>query len=320
MDELVKEYFEAKPSYRDLSRKYDIDKKRINSWVKNCSDNFKTTIDVAKELHPSWTGYLTTDGKIVKYRGRKGCMYIGVDNSGDIVHILAADGYENKTSWALFFKELKENIKYQLVVLISDGNPDIPASCLIYYQYFIYQTCAFHFLKRIDRSFGYLTVLKHSERRKQFTMEIELRRDIRRLLNQKTISEFMSGYNHILNLFEQKYYTGQYCFVMLELLKNNLGYLTPHYFDPQIPSTSNMAETTIKQYERRLKTIEGFQSKPGFKNYLTVFTMFLRFKEYTDCKGKNKHKNGQNRLQLSTVNTDKIGWFSWGKAKKSNTG
>ena len=58
ISELVKQYYEAKPSYRDLSRKYDIDKKRINGWVQEYSTNFKNTIEVAQELNPEWTGYL----------------------------------------------------------------------------------------------------------------------------------------------------------------------------------------------------------------------------------------------------------------------
>jgi len=96
INELSKEYFETKSSYRDLSRKYNINKEKINNWVKDSSANFKNTIDVAKELKPVWSGYLTVDGKIIKYHGRKGCMYIGVDRSGDIAHVSAGDSFENK--------------------------------------------------------------------------------------------------------------------------------------------------------------------------------------------------------------------------------
>jgi len=312
ISELVKQYYEAKPSYRDLSRKYDIDKKRINGWVQEYSTNFKNTIEVAQELNPEWTGYLTVDGKLIRYRGRKGCMYIGVDNCGDIVHILAGDSHENKSSWSRFFQELKLEIGYRLVVLTSDGNPDILASCLIHYQYFIYAACHYHFLKRVDRSFGYLTVIRNKEKKKQFKLEIKLRHEIHHLLYQKTLSEFVVSYDGIVRGFRQRYYHGYYCSIMLELLRDNLGYLVPHYFDDNIYITSNLVETTIKQYERRLKTIEGFQSLAGFRNYLNVFTMFLRFKKYTDCRGFNKYKNGQNRLQLAGVDTSKIDWFSYG--------
>ena len=254
---MAKQYYEAKPSYRDLSRKYEIDKKRINEWVKECSNNFKTTIDVKQELNPMWTGYLTVDGKLIRYRGHKGCMYIRVDNSGDIVHILAGDSHENKTSWSKFFEELKVKISYCLVVLISDGNPDIMAACVLHYQYFIYSACHYHFLKRVDRSFGYLTVIRNPKKKKQFKTEIKLRHEIHYLLFKDTLSEFMNGYEKIINQFNQKHYRGYYCFSMIELLRDNVGYLVPHYFDNNIPKTSNLAETTIKQYERRLKTIEG---------------------------------------------------------------
>ena len=43
--------------------------------------------------------------------------------------------------------------------------------------------------------------------------------------------------------------------------------------------------------------------------------MFLRFKKYTDCRGFNKHKNGQNRLLLAGVDTTEIDWFSYGFRK-----
>ena len=51
------------------------------------------------------------------------------------------------------------------------------------------------------------------------------------------------------------------------------------------------------------------------KNYLNAFTIFLRFKEYTDCRGDNKCRNGKNRLQLAGVNTDNINWLDWGDGR-----
>lgn len=313
INELSKEYFETKSSYRDLSRKYNINKEKINNWVKDSSANFKNTIDVAKELKPVWSGYLTVDGKIIKYHGRKGCMYIGVDRSGDIAHVSAGDSFENKSGWSMFFRDLEQEINYPLVVLISDGNPDILAACCNYYKYFIYQTCIFHFLKRIDRIFGYLTVIRNKVKREQFNLEIEMRCKIYKLIHQKSLNSFVNDYNNIIYTFFEKYYHSRYCYLMLEVLKNNLGYITPHYFDDKIFKTSNMAETTIKQYERRLKSIEGFQSFPGLKNYINIFTMFLRFKKYTDCRKNNSYKNGNSRLQIVGVDTKKIDWFEYGQ-------
>ena len=312
IDELAKQYYDAKPSYRDLERRYEINRNKINNWVQERSEYFKDTIAVAQELNPIWTGHLAADGKVIKYRGQKGCMYIGVDNCGDIVHVLAGDSHENKTSWNQFFQELKLDIKYNLISLVSDGNPDIMDTCAVHYNAFIYAACHYHFLKRLDRSFGYLTVLRNPQKRNQFSVEINLRNKINRLLNRDTLTEFIADCKIINAGFDEKYYHGEYCDSMLDLLSDNLEYLIPHYLDRNISKTSNLAETTIRQYERRLKTIEGFQSAVGFKNYLNVFTMFLRFKNYTDCRGENRYKNGQNRLQLAGVDTSKIDWFSYG--------
>ena len=270
---------------------------------------------MAKELGPVWSGYLTVDGKIIKYRGKKGCMYIGVDGSGDIAHVSAGDSFENKSGWTMFFKDLEQEINYPLVALISDGNPDILASCCNYYKYFIYQTCIFHFLKRIDRIFGYLTVIRNKSKKEQFNLEIEMRDKIHKLIHQKSLDSFVNDYNNIVYAFFERYYHSRYCHSMLEVLKHNLGYIIPHYFDDKIFKTSNMAETTIKQYERRLKSIEGFQSFLGLKNYINIFTMFLRFKKYTDCRRNNSYKNGNSRLQIAGVDTEKINWFDYGQRK-----
>lgn len=240
-------------------------------------------------------------------------MYIGVDSCGDIVHVATGDSFENKSDWGIFFKDLKQEIEYPLVVLISDGNPDILAVCSNYYKYFIYQTCIYHFLKRIDRTFGYLTVIRNMSKKKQFSMEIEMRNKIHRLIHRESLNSFVCDYNNLVYVFFEKYYHSQYCYSMLETLKNNLGYITPHYFDDKIFKTSNMAETTIKQYERRLKSIEGFQSFLSLKNYINIFTMFLRFKKYTDCRKNNSYKNGKSRLQIAGVNTNNIDWFLYGQ-------
>lgn len=62
--------------------------------------------------------------------------------------------------------------------------------------------------------------------------------------------------------------------------------------------------------------MEGFQSFFSFKNYVNIFTMFLRFKKYTDCRRNNSYKNGNSRLQITGVNTEKIDWFVYGQKKQ----
>lgn len=96
---------------------------------------------------------------------------------------------------------------------------------------------------------------------------------------------------------------------MITLVIDKLFQIVPHYVDGNIPQTNNLAETTIKQYERRLKTMEGFQTTTSSNNFLNLLTTFLRCKLYTDCKKQNRYKNGQSRLQLADVNMDADKWL-----------
>lgn len=314
-DHLAKQYFEGKSSYRDMAREFEINRNVINGWVKKYLTNCKTSIEIAKELKPQWTGYLTADGKVIRFRGSKGCLYIGVDNCGDIVHILVADSFENKTYWSQFFKELKIEIKYNLLALVSDGNADILAACRLYFGVFSHQTCLHHFLKRIDRIFGYLTVKRNRLKSIEFAAEIKFRNQIKCLLRQETSGEFIKCYGLLIKQFRKKY-RSQYCYKMIKLIDDNLFYITAHYFDDNISKTNNLAETTIKQYERRLKTMEGFQTSTTSKNFLNMFTVFLRCKPYTDCKKQNRYKNGKSRLQLAGVDTENIDWLDFCQKSK----
>jgi hypothetical protein len=74
-----------------------------------------------------------------------------------------------------------------------------------------------------------------------------------------------------------------------------------------MPYTNNQLEKLIKQYERRLKTIEGFGNNlDAVKGYLNLIGICHCFKPYMDCKERNKHKNGLSPLEISGVSTKSL--------------
>jgi len=82
-----------------------------------------------------------------------------------------------------------------------------------------------------------------------------------------------------------------------------------HLKYPYLPYTNNQLENLIKQYERRLRTIEGFvKNKQAIEGYLNLMAICYCFKPHTDCKDRNKYKNGKSPLELTGFFTKGIDW------------
>lgn len=74
--------------------------------------------------------------------------------------------------------------------------------------------------------------------------------------------------------------------------------LLQHQRDEKIPKTTARAENINTQLQRRYKTIDAFQSEETAFNYQNLLRSYLRFKPYTDCRGKNRSRNGKSPLEL----------------------
>ena len=311
-EEYIKRHIEGKSSYRDLSHSSGIDKMKICNWVKEYALNSKTTKEVSQELKPKWSGYLVVDGKTIKVRGKRNCLAIGIDYTADIPLTEYEIGPENKSQYVRFFKNLKE-LNYPLRGLISDGREDIHSAAKQVYDCFHHQLCLKHFLKSIDRTFGYLTV-KRSRLEKDYQLELELRSKLYELIYTKDYYQFLDKYHSIRS--KRKYFKSGYCQKMHFKIQNNLHSIIAHYFDPKLCLTNNSAENIIKQLNRRLKLIEGFQSSITAESYLRLLVMYLRFKPYTDARNIYKHRNGKNRLELSGAKTKDINWLKFSQKSK----
>ena len=252
------------------------------------------------------------DGKTIKVKGKRNCLVIGIDYTADIPLTEYEIGAENKTQYVRFFKNLKE-LNYPLRGLVSDGREDIHSAAKQVYSSFHHQLCLKHFLKSIDRTFGYLTV-KRSRLEKEFKLELELRSNLYELIYTKDYYQFLNKYHLIKS--ERRYFKSEYCSKMWFKLQNNIHSIIAHYFDHRLCLTNNSAENIIKQLNRRLKLIEGFQSSITAESYLRLLVMYLRFKPYTDARNIHKYRNGKSRLELSRVRTKDLDWLKFSQKSK----
>lgn len=254
------------------------------------------------------------DGKIIKVKGKRNCLIIGVDYTGDIPLTKYEIGPENKSAYVRFFKNLKE-LNYQLKGLVSDGNTDIYQAAKLFYSSFHYQTCLKHFMRNIDRSFSYLTI-KRKKLDNKFKTELNFREEIYLLVYAENYDDFLNQYYSLK--CKRKYFKSPYCHKMWFKIQDNLYPIIARYFDYQLELTNNQAESFIKQINRRLKLIEGFQRPETAEAYLRLLIMYLRFKPYTDARKTNRHRNGKSRLELAGVEAKNIDWLKFSQKTKKD--
>jgi hypothetical protein len=104
---------------------------------------------------------------------------------------------------------------------------------------------------------------------------------------------------------------------LVHSLRTHRACLTTYLAHPDMPRTNNRVENLIKQLNRRLKTLEGFGSPRQARGYLDLWSCYHRFKPYTDCRGRHRHKNGRAPLECAGVDLTGLDWFRF--SQKSNT-
>jgi transposase-like protein len=299
----VKQHIANKSSYRDLAKNKYINRNRICEWVNEYGANAKTAKEMSQDLKPKWSGYIVVDGKIIRVKGEKHSLVVGVDYTGDIPVAEYEDGHENKSQYLRLFQSLKE-IDYPLKGVISDGNPDILEALREIYPIMRHQICLRHFVKNIERSFGYLSVVRQGQENK-FVKEIELKNIIYGMVYADNYHSFLNDYWYLKK--RQGEYKTIYCRSMWAKVEFAKVSITAHFFDSKLHLTNNLAENVIKQLNRRLKTIEGFQSEKTAEGYLRLLVAYWRFRLYTDSRYKDR--NGKSRLQVAGVDTSKLDWL-----------
>ncbi len=178
------------------------------------------------------------------------------------------------------------------------------------------------FKKKYVASLEDKKVFYHSRREKLAEMKTDLEflqeeysakegliASVREMLNQKTSSAISAKLTIIKRRYKDKYPSEGSCGRVISFLNANLEGLTTYIINHDIPKTNIMAENFNRQLQRRLKTIEAFQTVATAFNYLNMIRNYIRFKPYTDCKGKRKYRNHRSPIELCRVSLRSRDWI-----------
>jgi transposase-like protein len=324
----------------------------MTAWrmVVEAGRNAKTSQGIARELIPFWSGYLVVDGKSVRVGREEWSWVLGLDvGSRDLVQERLMEG-ENRYDLLTYFRSLRDELRYRVKGVVSDLNPEIGWAIGQVWPSVPHQVCTTHMLRWVDHLLDYRAVLKRLKRREEKVEEL-LERLRRRpgpgrsslhaeLRDAKTrlglavrqarptlwlrgkIEDFLlaGSKTEALALYEQicrrrwRYRSvgGRKALHSLEIHKKQL---LAHFDYPRLPRSTNLLENVIRNFERRLKTIESFGRKETAEGYLHLMAIQYRCTPFTDCRGSHRAKNGKAPLALAHATVPKD-WVSFSQSKK----
>ena len=155
VEEAVRLYVQGLSSYRVLAvmleQRFDgpLSRFTLNGWVQELAERAKTPLEVSTELQPKWGGFLGIDGKVIRVKGDKRCLLIGVDHpTQDIVHALVLDS-ETADGFARLATEARLDAGYPLKGVVSDLGPGFAQTHRDHFGSVPFQACRVHFDRRL---------------------------------------------------------------------------------------------------------------------------------------------------------------------------
>lgn len=304
----------------------------------------KTPLEMSLELRPQWNGYLVFDEKMVPVRGRQQWFYFGLDSTGDVVNGGAVLEL-TVTEAAAFLKDIVTDLGYVCRGVITDLDTVLTHAVEHVLPGKPHQFCLKHAFSALEKAIGYKPVAwRHKWNKGIMRREFEKLRDKKGIWVEKARRGFMESYQNYKALSVRQRHLGdlrrtlhsilfarseasarrrytmfrlkrvdssirQQKLAAMNFLNRYWDKLMTYHNHPGMPRTNNFAENFNKQIQRRVKTIEAFQSDESSKQYMNLLVAYLRQKPYTDCRGRRKCLNGKSRLEAAGVRLSSKDWL-----------
>lgn len=308
----------------------------------------KTPVEVAKELQPQWEGWLHLDGKGIKLKGQPGyawTAFLAQDSTGDMVHVALLEGGEQRVAIRDFLLVIRDQLHYPIRGVISDLSEEIGWAVRAVFPTVPHQGCLTHTFRLIDRHTNHLAIrhrlLRELRRWKErragtpilhrqspaYEVKIhQIRQSIVSIKRSHGIALRLRRRARIWLLspdpqaeearwarFQRAGTSARFSQErsLVQSLRLYRTCLVTHLDHPHIPRTNNRIENLIKQLNRRLKTLEGFGTPQAALGYLYLWSIYHRFKPYTDCRHPHRRRNGKAPLECAGADLTGLDWFKF---------
>jgi transposase-like protein len=307
VEEAVRIYVQGLSSYRVLAAMLEqrhglsVSRFTLNSWVLELGARAKSPLDVSIELAPNWGGFLGIDGKVIFINGKQHCLLIGVDHpTQDLLHALVLP-VENADGFARLETEARLDAGYPLNGVVSDLGPGFAGAHRDHFGAVPFQACRVHFDRRLDSD------IPNFSWSKKAPLYAEFKDRIRAVLYAPSIDEARALLGELVSERARFKATGRVD--SLRALERNFDLYVAHHFTPGLPADNNVTENVIKQLNKKLRLMEGFESVDSAERYVRLLVGCYRFKRFTDsCR---KDNNGKARLELAGVDLAGRDWLSF---------
>ncbi len=264
--------------------------------------NCKSPLEVSLELKPQWSGYLIVDGDSIVVDNHRESLLLGVDAYTQDIPLALLGQTEDSQNWRRFLLLLKDPLAYPLQGIISDGDPAIGRAKEDIFPHVAWQLCIRHFEQNIDRFLRYEFTQKREYRR-----QIDgFRKAVHNMLYAKSLEE---AQKYLLAISIDPGFKQAGLSEVIEGMEKKFPHLVTHYSHPGMPRTSSIAEGVISRLDAKINQADGYKCHATCWATLKMLILWYRFKGFTDCRRRNKHKNGKSPLQLAKVDTQNINWI-----------
>jgi len=305
-------YYDSKASYRDVARKLGIHRSTAYRLIAGVSNNCKGPEQVNAELKPRWSGYLIVDGDAIDVGSGKKLLLLGVDSHSQDILYARLVNREDGASWTRFIGDIQHILGYTPPGVVSDGFPALIQGVRTVYPQCPRQLCVRHFEKDLSHLLRYRFIQKRGHWRQNKRLLIA----VHRLLYAHSLTGAQRQLEAILvdSGFHQAGFSG-----IIRHIKKQFPHLVTHHHYASMPRTNSIIEGVISRLDERIDPADGYGSQQTCWATLKMLIMWYRFKQFTDCRKNNRHKNGKSPIQLAGVDTANINWIRYSQNLKIPT-
>lgn len=301
--EAVELYYDTRGSYRRvmnaLHRRLGVRPSHVQifRWIDALGKHCKDTIQVAKELHPHWSGFLGLDSKVIKVSGLEFYMLVAADlETQDVVHFALVE-HENYDVFSTFLHQIKRELGYTPRIIVTDLDPAWFKAIHHVYPDIPIQGCVVHMERIIDRIMP---------KRNRTMKQEELKNLIRRFLYAPSLAEAYQSLQQIKSRRDE--WTDEGSRQAINSIIAHRNVLTTHLKVSNSFRDNNITESIIDKVEMKLKMIRGFKKMNCARNSLKLTIMHYRFSPFLSSRNGN---NGKSPLMLAGVNTKEMNWITY---------